>query len=223
MSSGNSNGFAGISTGNPNEKVFKYRDENMCGKWNTAEKNLGNLNVKIYGGQDGNIVVTGNMAAVLAASTKGMPVYAQYRAANKATCGQSFSGSGLPYANKAMAFQGTTNAGFVPVKAGSFSFSIQYPNSYYVNMGTKLVPPQVKIIFCDQNKVPISDIYVVQLGNGIPYRSLTWPQKRNWLNGPMFYCNNNLPVRDQQTILKNSGYPCTNKEAPNFWGLVPPH
>ena len=45
MSSGNSNGFAGISTGNPNEKIFKYRDENMCGKWNTAEKNLGNLNV----------------------------------------------------------------------------------------------------------------------------------------------------------------------------------
>ena len=83
-------------------------------------------------------------------------------------------------------------------------------------MGTKLIPPQVKIIFCDKNKVPISDIYVIQVGNGIPYRSLTWPQKRNWLNGAMFYCNNNLPVRDQQTILKNSAYPCTNKEAPNF-------
>lgn len=223
MSSGNSNGFGGISTGNPNEKVFKYRDENMCGKWNTVEKDLGNVKLKIHGDRDGNIVVSGNSAAVLAAATKGVPVFVNYRASNKATYGQSFSGSGLPYANKAMAFEGTTNSGFVRLQAGAFTFKLEYPNSYYVNMGTKLVPPQVKLIFCDGNKIPISDIYTVQLGNGIPYRSLTWPAKRNWLAGPMFYCNNNLPVRDQQTILKNSAYPCTNKEAPNFWGSVPPH
>ena len=193
----------------------------MCKKWSIIEKDLGNVKLKIFGGNDGNIIVTGNMVAVLKAATKGMPVYVQYRAANKPTYGQSFT-SGYPYANKSMAFEGTCNSGFAPLKGGSFSFKLEYPNSYYVNMGTKLVPPQVKIMFCDANKVPISDIYVVQVGNGIPYRSLTWPQKRNWLKGPMFYCNNNLPVRDQQTILKNSGYPCTNKEAPNFWGLKPP-
>ena len=54
---------------------------------NTAEKNLGNLNVKIYAGQNGNIVVTGNMAAVLYQQNA---CFAQYRAANKATYGQSF-------------------------------------------------------------------------------------------------------------------------------------
>lgn len=217
------NAYAGISFGLDSQKVFKYRDENMCSKWNIVEKNIGSCKVKIYGSSDGNIIVTGNVNQMLKSINMRHPMFVQYIAANKPTYSQSYAGSGMPYPNKEMAFQNTSNKGIVPLKGGAFTFNIEYPNSYYIHMGKTLVPPQVKICFCDINKVPISDIHIVQVGNGIPYRSLTWPQKRNWNKGSLFYCNNNLPVRDQQTIIKNSAYPCVNKESPNFWGLVPPH
>ena len=77
--------------------------------------------------------------------------------------------------------------------------------------------------FVDDQDKNISKNYVLKLGNGIPFRSLTWNKKMNWNDGPMFYSNPNLPVRNQEEILKQSAYPCTNQEPDNFWGLTPTH
>jgi hypothetical protein len=63
----------------------------------------------------------------------------------------------------------------------------------------------------------------VVLGEGIPFRYLSWPNLRNWSDGPMFFCGREkLPIRTQAQILKDSSYPCINQEPPNFWGLRPP-
>ena len=86
-----------------------------------------------------------------------------------------------------------------------------------------LVEPQVSFLICNGSGKAIGDTHVANLGNSIPFRTLTWPKKRDWNKGPLFYCNNNLPVRNQEQILRDSGYPAINKEPSNFWGLIPPH
>jgi hypothetical protein len=75
----------------------------------------------------------------------------------------------------------------------------------------------------DENRENRGDVYVANLGDGIPFRSLVDTKKRDWNSGPLFYCNNNLPVRSQYQILLDSGYPAVNKVPDNFWGLMPPH
>lgn len=216
------NAFAGISTGYDSEKIFKYRDANMCNKWHSVEKDVGPCRVKIYGNPYGNIVVSGETKDILGELNFSNDIFVKYWAANRPNYGISFAGSGLPFPNEHIAFQDTDNAGVADVKNGAFSFNIHYPNSYYVQMGKKYVPPQVKIQFCSKNNVNLTGVHVITLGNGIPFRSLTWPRKRNWNKGSMFFCNNNLPVRTQEQILKDSAYPCVNKEPSNFWGTMPP-
>ena len=195
----------------------------MCNKWNSVEKDIGPCKVKIFGNPYGNIVVTGQMKDILERISITNDIYVKYWAANKPNYGLSYAGSGLPFPNEHIAFQDTDNSGVTEVKGGSFTFNIHYPNSYYKNMGKVYVEPQVKVQFCSKNNVNLTGVHVITLGNGIPFRSLTWPRKRNWYSGPMFYCNINLPVRTQAQILKASAYPCVNKEPTNFWGTMPPH
>jgi hypothetical protein len=89
-------------------------------------------------------------------------------------------------------------------------------------MGTLYVPPQVTLVLINDMNVEISKIQKTNLGNGVPFRTLTWSTKRNWNNGSMFYDNNNLPVIDQYDILKNSKFPVVNIVPDNFWGAKPP-
>ena len=63
---------------------------------------------------------------------------------------------------------------------------------------------------------------IVPLGDGTPFRTLTWSDKRDWNKGSDFYYNNNLPVIDQYNIIVNSEYPRTNRVPNNFWGKRPP-
>jgi hypothetical protein len=70
---------------------------------------------------------------------------------------------------------------------------------------------------------PISDIQVINLGESIPYRTLTYANQRNYINGPFFFINKRMPpVRSQYEILVQSQYPKTMKTPDNFWGLKPP-
>ena len=217
------NAFAGISTGLDTEDIFKYRDEHMCEKWTSVEKDIGPCKVEIYGNPYGNVFINGNMKDILKEINLKNDVFVKYWAANKPTYSCSYAGSGLPFPNEFVAFQNQDNSGVVKSKNGSFHFKLHYPNSYYKHMGKVYVEPQVKLQFCSEDNVNLTGVHVVTLGNGIPFRSLTFPRKRDWLKGPMFYCNNNLPVRTQAQILKDSAYPCVNKEPANFWGLMPPH
>lgn len=208
--------FAGISFGYDSDKIFKERDEKMCSNWKTSRVKYIDSSLNIKYNSTGNFVISGN-------SNIGGAAFVKYWASAPPTYSLSFSGSGLPYPNESIALEKTPNQGVAEIKNGSFEFKIDSPNSYYDNMLNILVEPQVSFLICNGSGKAIGDTHVANLGNSIPFRTLTWPKKRDWNKGPLFYCNNNLPVRNQEQILRDSGYPAINKEPSNFWGLIPPH
>jgi hypothetical protein len=208
--------FAGISFGYDADKIFKERDEKMCSRWKCSNVQYTDCSLDINYNATGNYIVNGK-------SNSPNAVFVKYWAAAPPTYSLSFSGSGLPYPNEEVAHEKTPNQGVAKIQNGQFQFALEYPNSYYDNMQKVYVEPHVKFVFCDSKGQNIGDVHIGKLGNGIPFRSLTWPMKRDWNVGPLFYCNNNLPVRNQEQILRDSGYPAVNKEPGNFWGKMPPH
>ena len=222
MSSNNS--FGGINFSDPNSKnIFEEHNSKMCQKWNTINKSLEICDVVVMKNDNNVFMVNGSLNGSLNLLSNVEKLYIKYWASNAPTYSQSFSGSGLPYPNEDVAFQNSPNVGVVPVVNGKFSFSLSYPNSYYENMGTVYVPPQVKVKVCNNTNIAVSKIQQINLGEGIPFRTLSWSPKRDWNKGPMFYCNNNLPVRTQYQILVDSAYPTVNNVPKNFWGSMPPH
>jgi hypothetical protein len=138
-------------------------------------------------------------------------------AATPAYHGSSFSGSGLPYATPAQAFDRTPNQGIVHLTMDrQFEFIVQLPNSYYSGLGTVIVPPTVYITY---NNGYIDKLVSVKISQGIPYRMLSYPNIRKDVS---FYDNQDLPVRTQEQILIDSAYPPTNRMWDNHWGLRPP-
>ena len=208
--------FAGISFGYDADKVFKEKDEKMCSRWKCSKAQFTDCILDIKFNSNGNFIIDGSSNQMGASHIK-------YWAASPPTYSLSFAGSGLPYPNQEVAFEKTPNKGIAKIEGGKFQFALEYPNSYYDNMLKVYVDPQVQFIFTDNNGQNIGEVHAANLGKGIPFRSLTWPMKRDWNVGPMFYCNNNLPVRTQEQILRASGYPPVNREPDNFWGTMPPH
>ncbi len=214
--------FAGIDFGYDSDEVFKKRDEQMCSLWKNTDKEFELCSLKIMNNPYGSYIVKGKLKGALSQLALSQDVYLKFWAANKPTYILSYAGSGLPYPNEEIAFQDTNNIGAVKTIGNEFTFNLEYPNSYYKHLGKKYVPPQVKFMFCDGKNKGMSKVYTINLGNGIPFRSLTWNKRRDWNNGPLFYCNENLPIRTQEDILRQSGYPCRNREPSNFWGMKPP-
>jgi hypothetical protein len=143
-------------------------------------------------------------------------------AAAPATKGISFSGSGMPYSDPAMAYDRTPNKGIVNIVNGQFEFSIKHPNAYYIGLGSLYIPPHINFKLC----VPgMSDSYFsVQIDDGIPYRMLTYPAPpgKKPRVSPLFYCEPEQGARSQEAILRASAYPSTNTMPDNFWGTRPP-
>ena len=168
---------------------------------------------------NGNILVKGDLKI----SEQNVKIV--YWASNPADLNHSFSGSGLPFYSPDQAFSNMVNTGSLISNGNSFEFKLFYPNSYYVGLGSVYVPPQVYIKICNPNVK--SNVQVINLGNGIPFRTLTYPAppSKNHRNSPLFYTNNNLPIRTQEQILRDSAYPVFNilppKTPDNFWGLKP--
>jgi hypothetical protein len=128
----------------------------------------------------------------------------------------SFGGSALPFASPRQAFEGSPNKGTIKINGQQLQLHIQFPNSYYTGLGSHIVPPTLYIRYRFNGQVVKASI---KLSNGVPYRSLTYPALRK---GVEFYDNIAvLPVRTQEGILRDSKYPVTNVEAPDFWGLKP--
>lgn len=214
------NSFAGINFEDPNSKdIFEVMSETMCSEYKTKNESmfLDNLNVKKM--DDNSLVVSGNVDS----NYQSEKLYIKYSACNPPTYNSSFSGSGLPFPNEDVAYQNTPNRGVVEVMNGKFEFSLRYPNSYYINMGTIYIPPHVKLIIVNSSNKQLGDVQDIVLGTGIPFRTLTWPEQRKWSEGPLFYKNNNLSVRTQYQILLDSSYPSINRVPDNFWGLKPPN
>ena len=146
-----------------------------------------------------------------------------YIAASPADHRATYTGSGLPFANQLQAFDSTPNKGVVPINPIDHSFQIDFmiPNSYMVGLGSVTIPPTLYIHYVDGEK-RLKEVSI-QVSNGIPYRMLTYPMSPRSRDGPEFYDSQfYLPVRSQEQILLDSGYPKTNWMPVNHWGLKPP-
>ena len=204
-----------------NSNIFEEHKQKRCKEWNTINKKLELCDVSIMKNNNDVFLVNGQLHGEVMFLANVEKLFVKYWAANPPTYSQSFSGSAMPYPNEDVAFHNSSNVGVVPVQNGKFSFSIKFPNSYYDEMGSKYIPPQIKIKVCNNANIAVSKIQQINLSDGIPFRTLTWTSKKNPDDGCMFYCNNNLPVRTQYDILLASAYPTVNKVPKNFWGERP--
>ena len=147
-----------------------------------------------------------------------------YLAASPPDYRSSFSGSALPFANAAQAFDRTPNKGkaLIDDSGKSVHLELYPPNSYYVGLGTLLIPPTVQVFYTSDG-AKVSDS--AQVGNPVPFRSLTYPgfvANVRSRKDAMFY-DVDLPViRSQESILRSSAYPDKNEMPANFWGSRPP-
>lgn len=143
-------------------------------------------------------------------------------AANPATRGYSFTGSGIPYPSPEVAFENTPNRGLVNINNGFFEFKVHFPNAFYVGLGSKYVQPTVFVRICEEG----SDgaVNTIPLGNGIPFRMITYPDSYKQNRATFYDGRDALPMRTQEQILRESGYPSDKpyKMPDNFWGKAIP-
>jgi hypothetical protein len=214
------NSFSGINFGDPDsKKMFEKQSQMMCPKYKTSNENSFLVNIKVHDKNNGIVLITGNANV----NMTGEQYYVKYTAANPPTYSSNFSGSGMPYPTEDIAYENTPNRGVTKVVNGKFSFSIKVPSSYYINMGSEFVKPHVRMVLVDKNNNILNKPFVLMLSGPIPFRTQTWPVERKWSEGPLFYKNDNLPIRTQYQILVDSAYPSINKVPKNFWGLTPSH
>lgn len=168
----------------------------------------------------GDVTVSGRVTNYMSGQTKIV-----FWAAAPPDYRTSYSGSGLPYPNADVAFQQTPSYGTVPVSAdGSFSFCIPFPSGYYTDLGTLYVQPHVRVQVVTSGKP--GPVETIKVAEGVPFRLLTYPPIPQTAPrcSPQFYNNRDmLPVRTQEQVLRDSGYPTTNAMPANFWGLTPAH
>ena len=137
----------------------------------------------------------------------------------------TFTGSGLPYTDPVQAFENTINHGYIKINNNMFVIYIKNPNSYYINLGTTLIPPTIYFTYENFNN-NINTVEVI-VNNPIPFRSLTYENGQftiprdsaNFyeIQGPL------LPICTQEKILRSAGYPVkTRKISYNFWSSKPP-
>jgi hypothetical protein len=210
--------FGGPTYGNKNDDVFKYRKDNMCSKWKQTDIHNELFTAKIYQNDDTNVMIKGSLNMDIKKLLKGSRIFLKYSAANCPTNGASFTGSGLPFPNKEVAYENTDNTGILQVFGDVFSLNILKPNSYYVNHGKTLIRPHINFTFIDGNERSVSNSYRIMLDDYIPYRSLSMRRE-----DVLFYDVPNLPIRTQEQILRESSYTINKKEYNNFWGTRPPN
>ena len=134
----------------------------------------------------------------------------------------SFTGSGLPFANQLQAFDNTPNQGRAVLdNQNTFKLKLIMPNSYMVGLGSVTVPPTVYLQYLNM-KDELRTI-TIQISDGIPYRTLTYPMyPRARYNSTFYDSQFYLPVRTQEQILREAAYPRANVMPKNHWGTKPP-
>lgn len=145
------------------------------------------------------------------------PSSVKYIAARPADLRFAFSGSGYPFANKQQAFNNTPSKGHLKTKGAGFRVTIETPNSYYAELGKKLVAPTLFILY--KNFKGQDKVIEIQVDHQIPYRFLQYPEQRQ--DATFYHAHHNLPVRSQEQVLIDSQYPPSKKMADDFWGLRP--
>jgi len=145
----------------------------------------------------------------------------EFWAPNPPDYNASFSGSALPFSDSVIAYENTPNSGSFKPSTSEFTIDLLFPNSYYSNLGTKLIEPHVNVKIIQQNSEVVETIF---LGEIAPFRTLTYPGNPRGRSGPEFYDRSSLTVpRSQEKILRSGGYPGMNVNTPkNFWGKFVP-
>jgi len=143
-------------------------------------------------------------------------------AANPPDYRATYTGSGLPFANQEQAFENTPNKGSTRLFQNTFEIPLMFPNSYYVGLGTVIVPPTLYIEYVTVEGVKRT--VSIKISDGIPYRMLTYPMQftRARADSTFYRDGWEMPVRTQEQILRDAAYPAINKMHNNFWGLKPP-
>jgi hypothetical protein len=204
---------------NESKEIFETQSNMMCPSYKNLNESGFVVNLNVQNNNKNSFIISGILNYVSLGKR-----FIKYSACNPPTYNSSFSGSGLPYPSEEIAFENTPNRGVVEVIYGKFEFTIKYPNSYYINLGSIYVEPHVKLMIVDQDNNMIGDMKIINLGEGIPYRTLTYPMQRDFNEGPLFYKRKEVDIiRGQYQILLDSAYPSKNIVPNNFWGLTPPH
>jgi hypothetical protein len=128
----------------------------------------------------------------------------------------NYSGSGFPFMSAKQAFTNTPNKGELKLEANQFVLKLLHPNGYYDESHESIIPPTVYLNYKtggQEKTIPI------QVADNVPYRHLNYPLQRD---STLFYDGTSvLPVRTQEGILRDAGFPSRNSEPVNFWGLKP--
>lgn len=141
----------------------------------------------------------------------------KYMAARPADRRASYSGSGFPFANKEQAFQNTPTQGIIKVFNNTVALTFPIPNSYYANLGNKLVYPTLFLSYV--NGSGREQVVEIAIDDQIPYRFLQFPEQRK--DATFYHAHHNLPVRTQEQVLRDSQYPPNQVTADDYWGLRP--
>lgn len=148
----------------------------------------------------------------------------EYLASAPADYNNSFSGSGMPFPSAEVAFSNTVNRGTLKTSGSSFRLSLLMPNAYYDNSdrlgNNNLINPEVMVKYSNGKE---ERTLRIPLGNRIVYRSHNYPAIRDQHKASFYDTWHSLPVRGQEQILRDSGYPeQTMVTTPiNHWGLKP--
>jgi len=125
---------------------------------------------------DNKVKIKGNIAS--ASNYIGMVI----KASNPIDRMTTYTGSGLPFPCHGIAFEGTPNEYKIPDN-GIFETTFSYPNTFYDEDYTKLIPPCIFFILQQKNKEPL--VFKYELANPLPVRSLTY--RPRYRTGPQFY------------------------------------
>lgn len=133
----------------------------------------------------------------------------------------SFQGSGLPFANAEQAFDNPTMGVVSQNSDGNCVIECRLPNSYYIEVGNKLIRPHMNLSYYSGGEKVNATI---DLNLYVPYRSLYPPFKEN---DPMNYAGQfDIPIMTQEKLFRSYAYP----ESPmptdaqeTYWGLKPPN
>lgn len=114
---------------------------------------------------DGRVQVDGVLKHDLAAVSALGNLYVQWWGASPLERRASRLGSLEPFANEDIAFEGTPNAGVVPVDRGTFTIILQEPAPYYKDLGVSLVPPSIYLRIVDLDRRILTPNHIIQVGS----------------------------------------------------------
>ena len=192
----------------------------MCDNWRRSYFKKYMCSGEMLTNSNGNIVIKGTV------KSSQLNPKITYWASAPPNYRTSYTGSALPYPNPTIAYQNTPNKGTTIANNRQFQINLKFPNSYYAGFGNVYMQPHIHFKICEGENSCDDKVFTLNLSEGTPFRLLTYPSPPETAPrcSPMFYYGRDrYPVRTQEQILVDSGYPKENKMPKNFWGLAIPH